>query len=268
METLELNLIQKRLSKYSAEQLQKKLEMDAFSSPEEKEICESIISKRTSKTSSSEKTVIKAVEKEVKTKKIEPVSNIAPPPVVDPQKELSLLDEALKCLDKLFEKNDIKINKRILDVFGDEDVEDYSQLSEVQLIAIIQIHKEIFTPERIVPVVKPTAKNAVKAITTPEVKSLVKEKQVKVVTEKLAKEVKEKPVKEHVDSKTYDITSEAVKVGDKVEFDPSSRIEGLKDTKLTGEVIKVYFCGKTLKEYVRLKSADKVYHKRLSYFTK
>jgi len=173
METLELKLIEKRLSKYSADQLFKKYEADNFSSPEEKEIAMTILLKR----GKLQNTLVKR-EAPADLKEVVIVEKVKEPAVELAKKELSILEEAIKCLDELYEKNDVKINKRLLDVFGDQDVDDYSELKDVQLITIIQIHKEIFHPELIVKKdpepVKKVVKEAKKEV-KPKAESVKKE---------------------------------------------------------------------------------------------
>jgi len=260
MEALEIKLIEKRLSKYSADQLLKKYNDNNFSSEVEKEIAKTLLLKR---------------GKLLDGSKVEEVSQFELPT------NSSLLEQVTVAIDHLYDKNDTSINKRILDIF-DVDIENYNDLTEEQKLTIIDLHTEVFHPDRFVEKKKVDAANLKKAVEKVEHKEL----QPKVVGVKVPeptkvkpaiKEVKvpkekvEKPKKEKSDSetKTYDITSDTIKVGQEIEFDPSASLTELKGKKVKAEIIKIYFCGKTLKEYVRLKDKEgKTYHKRLSYFTK
>lgn len=65
------------------------------------------------------------------------------------------------------------------------------------------------------------------------------------------------------------IESELVKVGDSVVIPDMSHAalpeEGPRPT-VTGEVIKVYKCNRSGKEYARIKANGRIYHKRVAYF--
>jgi hypothetical protein len=64
-----------------------------------------------------------------------------------------------------------------------------------------------------------------------------------------------------------DITSTDVAVGNTVEFKAKSKDE-FNGTVLTGEVIKVYTCNRSGKDYVRIKAEGRIFHKTLAYFKK
>lgn len=81
-----------------------------------------------------------------------------------------------------------------------------------------------------------------------------KTKVVKVTSKKVKEE-------KRISIKNPPITSSFIKIGDEVKFSTK------KDGEVKGEVIKIYNCNRTKKDYVRLHtSKGKVYHKLLSYF--
>ena len=67
-------------------------------------------------------------------------------------------------------------------------------------------------------------------------------------------------------STSEDIVVDFLKVGDTAKFIAKSRDENL-NKQIEAEVVKIYKCGRTGKDYVRLRANGHTYHKRLNTFT-
>lgn len=245
MEALEIKLIEKRLSKYSADQLLKKYNENNFSSEVEKEIAKSLLVKRG---------------------KLLDGSKVEAKPQFELPMDLSLLEQVTVAIDHLYDKNDPVINKRILDTF-DVDIENYDDLTEEQKLAIIDLHTEIFHPDRFVEKKKVETANLKKAVDKVEHKELLPKvvgvkaattttaaKPVKEVKEKAVKPVKEKTSDKNEDKNlTIEVSTEGVKAGQSVIFD-------YKGKKIEGLVTRVLFEHRINKEVCRIKSSDNSVH--------
>lgn len=103
-----------------------------------------------------------------------------------------------------------------------------------------------------------TTKEEVEAI----IEILVGRGVIEAKEEKPAAKKKESSAKKK--SVNVDITVDFLKVGDEVNI--KSKSKSTLGQMINAEVVKIYACGRTGKDYVRLKAEGHTYHKRLNAF--
>lgn len=169
-----------------------------------------------------------------------------------------------KCISAETEEEMILCDKigELLEKYLGFDESDLTKLSVEAVDELISVIDEIYAKDDNVSDIKQPKEKAAKTPTEHKVKE-VKENKENVV------KIKEPKVIQLGDKrKTEDIISELIAVGQEVEFIPSASLKEFKDKSIKGKVEKIYFCGKTQKEYVKLTSGGKTFYKRLSYFNK
>lgn len=169
-------VIEKRLSKYSVDQLQKKL-ANSETPQEEIKIIESILEKRgklTIKTVTTDsvnevelpkKQLVKEEKKETKVVKLpsEPkvlvnVKHKSIKPEIKAEPELDVVEKKKSSgrpisdlIDDIYELNDKKLNKELCNLFPEDGVDDYEELDQEIKDSIINFHKSIFNKAQFVP---------------------------------------------------------------------------------------------------------------------
>jgi len=224
------DLVEKRLKKYSANQLISKLEKGNLTKLE-KEVCIEILKKRDQDVSKWEQKSEESLERE------------------------NLIDEVDKFVDKLIEDKRDGVYTEVMKALGgkfESDIEDlFQSATEEQLEEALSFKK-----------IKGTKKKSIKKVE--EVKVVLEgEKEVTVITDITPKSTKKEPTKNKSKSIQLEESKEikGLVTGVTVEFKTAGNSK-FPNKIISGKIKKIEVCSKSSKEYCKIISDKGIFYKR------